>query len=96
MVEAFGMKMSLRAWARIVGMPRATLHERLSRGWPPEQALKAPRKPGAPRKCAHPHDVLQKNGRTYCSLCKAAYKRRWNAARLDRSIERVAASDLRG
>jgi hypothetical protein len=42
-VTAFGKTKTIAEWSREVGMNRATLRDRLLRGWEPERALKPPR-----------------------------------------------------
>jgi hypothetical protein len=45
-VEAFGRKQIVTAWAREVGISVITLRTRLRRGWSPEMALSTPAVPG--------------------------------------------------
>jgi hypothetical protein len=76
-VAAFGMKMSLNAWAKLLNLPRRTLYDRINRGMPPEEALRNRRsKNGFPPRCNHPRKQL-KNGQTRCPTCMAANCKAW-------------------
>jgi hypothetical protein len=74
-----GETLTLSAWARRLGWPPVTIHNRLLRGWSVEDALTKPRNPSgtlAPKPCRHCGLLANPLKRMRCHACYEYLRRK--------------------